>query len=512
VIVHTQPSAHPQRLGAAGGAVGGPAAGPGGGEEVGAVAAAEVEARIAEGALGEVPAAAEAAVFLAAEGGAVGVVDGDDATVGVGVEAAAPDVGAVAAVEEVAGLAEGEAQVGAGDAVGAVGGGAGGVGGDAQLGPGKGVEVEPCAGGGGVGAGLGGVDDEGGEAHVGGAQVALAPPHQGSPSSTSQRPPRGRYQARRPRPIRTVDAANNLGYLHSRTPAGPLPQGMLSHGGSLLWDTPTDAPFPHKPLIRATPSATAKAKEPAVSRTPYPRPPITEAVIDLRFAGNVEAGQLIEALERALGDQVGGPRQVQDLVTLQATRNTDGLATEGQITHLLTLLSSADGLRLVGCGDGMLSVHVLAPYPGWAAFIEQATAGVHAVKPLVGAAPVHQIAVRYVDRIVLPATKGVSFQEYLTAFPGRPPSMPGEVLAFHHVTQSVDPADGTLASLVLASAPPPGAEGRPVAILDLTVWQQGEALARLDNDAWLPFVEHLHHRQREVFEDCITDRLRESFR
>jgi hypothetical protein len=66
--------------------------------------------------------------------------------------------------------------------------------------------------------------------------------------------------------------------------------------------------LPYKPLIRATPSATPKANEPAVSRTPYPRPPITEAVIDLRFAGNVEAGQLIEALERALGDQVGGPR------------------------------------------------------------------------------------------------------------------------------------------------------------------------------------------------------------
>ncbi len=100
---------------------------------------------------------------------------------------------------------------------------------------------------------------------------------------------------------------------------------------------------------------------------------------------------------------------MQELVTLQATRNADGLATEGQITHPLTLLSSADGLRLVGCGDGVLSIHVLALYPGWAVFIEQATAAVQAVKPLVGAAPVHQIAVRYVDRIVLPATKGVSY-------------------------------------------------------------------------------------------------------
>ncbi len=31
----------------------------------------------------------------------------------------------------------------------------------------------------------------------------------------------------------------------------------------------------------------------------------------------------------------------------------------------VTFLCSEDSLRLIGCRDGSMSVHVLAPYPGW---------------------------------------------------------------------------------------------------------------------------------------------------
>jgi uncharacterized protein (TIGR04255 family) len=176
----------------------------------------------------------------------------------------------------------------------------------------------------------------------------------------------------------------------------------------------------------------------------------------------------------------------------------------------LTFLTSEDGLRVVGCGDGVLSVHVLAPYPGWAMLLEQATEAIRAATPLLSETGLQQIAVRYIDRIALPAGEGISFSDYVTVVPSKPNAMPESLLGFQYVTHSVDPDDGTVASMMLASAPS-GEDGRPSAIFDLTVWRQVPPLTGVDEVGWRPIVEALHQRQRDIFEDSITDKLRETF-
>lgn len=242
----------------------------------------------------------------------------------------------------------------------------------------------------------------------------------------------------------------------------------------------------------------------------YPRPPITEAVIVFRFSAEVTGSQLLNAVQEALGDQYAGPRRSQELRPLPDAGSPSRVAMPARSAVGLTFLTSEDGLRVVGCGDGMLSVHVLAPYPGWAMLLEQATVAFRATAPLLSKTNLQQIAVRYIDRITLPAGEGISFNDYVTAVPSKPNAMPENLLGFQYVTHSVDPTDGTVASMVLASAPS-GEDGRPAAIFDLTVWRQVPPLAGVDEAGWLPIVESLHQRQRDIFEDSITDKLRETF-
>lgn len=247
-----------------------------------------------------------------------------------------------------------------------------------------------------------------------------------------------------------------------------------------------------------------------LARRTYPRPPIVEAVIDFRFSPAGGGDELLNALAGALGQEYPGDQKTQDTIEVQAQLREDSVAAAARRARHLTFLQSGDGLRLVGCGDGMLSIHVLAPYPGWESFIERAVEVMEVAQGHLEGRTVQLVSVRYIDRITMPVSEGVSFNDLLTAMPTRPTSMPGLLTGFHFVTQAVEPHDGTMASLTLASAPP-DKDGRPVVVYDLTVQRSGQPLCGLAETDWRPIVEALHERQRAIFEDSITDRLRETF-
>lgn len=248
-----------------------------------------------------------------------------------------------------------------------------------------------------------------------------------------------------------------------------------------------------------------------MTRRIYPNPPIVEAVIDFRIGPDVKGDRLLDALQKGLGEKYVGDQKKQDRVEFHATLADGAVATGAKKAPHLTFLQSGDGLRLIGCGDGMLSVHVLAPYPGWESFIEQAKEALDAAAPHLDGQMISTVAVRYIDRISLPLDEETSFNHLLTAIPNRPESMPTTLTGFHFVTQALDETEGTLASLTVASAPP-DSEGRPVVLYDLTLKRAGQPLCACDADEWLPIVEALHEQQRDIFEESITEKLRETFR
>lgn len=245
-----------------------------------------------------------------------------------------------------------------------------------------------------------------------------------------------------------------------------------------------------------------------VTRRVYPRPPIVEAVINFGFAEEVDGQDLSAALEAALGSQYPGAPQQQEVVEVSTKIRPDSLDTSARRLPRTKFLRSADGLRLLGCGAKALSVHVLAPYPGWERFLEQAQEALCALPSIVRDKGLASVGVRYIDRIILPA--GVRFSDFLTVMPPCPEGMPNHLSGFHTATQTLDPSDGTIATLTLASAGTSEAS-LPTVVWDLVLQRNRNPRWELGDTAWLAVLEDLHIRSRSIFEASITDSTRELF-
>ncbi len=245
----------------------------------------------------------------------------------------------------------------------------------------------------------------------------------------------------------------------------------------------------------------------ATERRIYPRPPIVEAIIDIRYQAATPNEEVLQVLQAALGGAYKGPPKRQRRFQISASVDGEDVTSSTEALPHLTFLRSTDGLRLVGCAPGNLSVHVLAPYPGWERFLDQAREAVQVLPQGVRGGQISALAVRYIDRIALP--HGAA-DRFFTIMPSRPSRMPTELTGFHFVVQSSDPKDATSAQLTVASAQP-GADGKAAFIYDLNVQRTGEPLCAFDGDRWIGIVEQLHQRQREIFEGSITDEMRSLF-
>jgi uncharacterized protein (TIGR04255 family) len=246
-----------------------------------------------------------------------------------------------------------------------------------------------------------------------------------------------------------------------------------------------------------------------MERRVYPKPPIVEAVIEFRFAQGVEKTALLERLDQELGGSYSGERREKSQIEIQAQVQNDSVESSARRLPSITFLTSEDQLRLVGCSDEVLTVHVLAPYPGWESFMVQAREVVDALPSEVRGVSPRSIAVRYIDRIQLPDEPDESPNDYLTMLPGKPPSMPSVMTNYSSVFQvQSEDEDGKTVALVACSFTTD--QSGCFIGLDLNLVRR-DGLGPLSDGTWRQVVEDLHHRQRDIFEEAITDKMRRLF-
>lgn len=246
------------------------------------------------------------------------------------------------------------------------------------------------------------------------------------------------------------------------------------------------------------------------TRKIYPRPPIVEAVVEFNFTGEISQKILLDALAPKLEKNYGG-RKEQTRVDAEITVNKDHVATETRKTTPVIFLSSNDGLRLVGCANGALSLHVLAPYPGWERFFEQILDAIGELPSTVTSSKLTRIAVRYIDRILLPTGNG-PLTDYIEVAPKQPSLLPKSLSAMHIVTQSSDPSDGTSALLTVAAIPRNSPDKGTEVVYDLLLHREGSFLGTLAGHNWRGIVDDLHTRQRDIFEDSFSEKTKELFK
>lgn len=283
-------------------------------------------------------------------------------------------------------------------------------------------------------------------------------------------------------------------------PAGPAGGWRACHAAYALR---------HIQVSELTTVKTSEIMDRPMSRRIYPKPPIIEALMEFHFDAVVEPRQLAEQLVSKLGEHYDAQITPFDLFEIRAENHQNGgiSAAASRQPHM-HFLSSGSGLRRVGCGRSALTVHTLAPYPGWESFVDQACEAIDALPDAVADAPIVRMAIRYIDLIRYPT--GEPIADYVSVVPPCPEGMPPTVSNYHYVTQATDIDDGTIVQLTVAAAPRSSQE-EDALWLDLAL-STGLIPGTGFRDAnWLPAMERLHTRLRDIFESSITDRARELF-
>ena len=252
-----------------------------------------------------------------------------------------------------------------------------------------------------------------------------------------------------------------------------------------------------------------------MSRRQYSNPPIEEAICEFHFHPNQEWNLTVPGkLHAKLDDEYSGKPQEQRGVEVVLEPRKDGHASLKYGEGLARVqLVTKDGKRKVGVGQNVLSVHMLRPYDnpsgssyrGWDEFQSRIRKAFNHYWDVTQPKGVRRISVRYINKITIPQT-AVKVESYLKCALPEVGGLPDRVNSFMSRIDYVY-EDGI--RLVLSQGSLDASADRIEFLLDLeVVWENPELVVR--NEA-LNMVNDLRNREREAFENVITDETRNLF-
>ncbi len=242
--------------------------------------------------------------------------------------------------------------------------------------------------------------------------------------------------------------------------------------------------------------------------SPYRRPPITEAIIDLRVIPRSELS--LQDFENFLPEQEASDWKKSEIVQAEGIFkfNEDSIpestATRKQLGWRF---NSDDGKSIVQLQRDRLSFSRLAPYPGWEAFRSEGRRLWNLFRLKTSPQSLCRLAVRYINRVDIPSTR-VDLKAYFQTFPEISPDLPQEICGY--LMQLVLPqSDFGGQALINQTIVPPPREGVTSIVLDIDLMSGGD-VPTTEDEIWA-FFERLHVRKNDIFEASITDKTRELF-
>jgi uncharacterized protein (TIGR04255 family) len=237
----------------------------------------------------------------------------------------------------------------------------------------------------------------------------------------------------------------------------------------------------------------------------YANPPIVEAVCEFRLTPETRwdltvPGLLYEKLKESF------PQKEQRIIQeVELAQGSEGLQQQIRTSERIMFFTS-DRKMLVQVGTRLLVVNALKPYPHWEGFkprIEMAWKSLQATIEVHG---LERIGLRYINHIELPA-QGVELSEYFEFYPFVGQRLPQQVVSFIAGVE-FSYADGRDHCRVQLT-PILGSVGKHLLMLDLDYFvarPRSVEVAKV-----IDWIEEAHNRVEEIFEGCITEKLREMF-
>ncbi len=243
-----------------------------------------------------------------------------------------------------------------------------------------------------------------------------------------------------------------------------------------------------------------------MKRQRYLRPPIVEALCEIRFRGSqwdeAVPGQFYDAVRETFPNK----QQVPVLQTAVRFEAAGEISTSIRPTLPRMRFTSASGETLVQVATDLLVVNRLPPYPSfeaWSPIVEQMIGHYRRIA-LPEAAT--QIAVRYINKIGF-AEPAICLEEYFTVYPEVPEELDRKHGTFMLRAELVAREPGVQVMLTFGSAPPdPPDQGAQL----LDIYARASVSQKPEDDL-MALVRRAQGEAERVFEACITDRLRDRF-
>ena len=235
----------------------------------------------------------------------------------------------------------------------------------------------------------------------------------------------------------------------------------------------------------------------------YKRPPISEAVVEVRIASPL-ALATVERVRDRLREYypLEGQIRAANLEIGETTARVLGEQVQGY------RLTAADAASLVSVTTQFISTSRLPPYDGWELFIADARRNWEIWKRAVGWQKIARVGVRFLNRLDIPAEGPVSIDDYLTFTIKGPPLDLPPMHSF--AIQEARPLGRDNCQLVLNAGLVPSSLVKTTSLLlDIDV-SRIDDLPQNDEGLWA-LVDRIREYKNSLFEACITDRARELF-
>jgi uncharacterized protein (TIGR04255 family) len=236
----------------------------------------------------------------------------------------------------------------------------------------------------------------------------------------------------------------------------------------------------------------------------YKRPPIVEAVLEVRFGESPLDDKVMERLSKRFSERYPAPHQPSNNVGVELS----GTMLRVTQQNLGFKILSTDGGFTVSIGRNALGTSKNAPYGGWDEFIGEVRNNWSDWEKVVGWKEVSRIGVRYINRIDIPySPTGITQLEDYFGFTVDVPESLGPLANFA-INAEMPMTEKIKVVINHAATPSPLVQTNSFLLdLDLAIEQ---ALPTSEKALW-EAIEGLRSVKNTVFEACITDRTRELF-
>lgn len=237
----------------------------------------------------------------------------------------------------------------------------------------------------------------------------------------------------------------------------------------------------------------------------YKRPPIIEAVVEVRFGGSSLDDKVMEKLGNRFSERYPTPRQPSNNVGVEVSGATVRIMQQNLGFKIL----STDGSFTLNVGRNALGTSRNAPYGGWDEFMREARNNWSDWENVVGWKGVSRIGVRFINRVDIPfSPTGVTQLEDFFSFKVDMPESLGPMTTFAMNAQIMMEEKSIMVVINHAPVPSPLVQTNSFLLdIDLAIER---SLPTNEKTLW-ETIEGLRSVKNSVFEACITDRSRELF-